>query len=368
MNLPFSELFRRNSPRYQAQFLEEYCVDVDYDATPIKAGEAYCRLWLVEMHLAKDVHWLRERYPVVHAAIRFNHDGKSLTVPYLAEPGHLKELTKDNLNKVIQYNYPLTPLFPFNNGLVELQAGLFSMVNSDPIGKFIKTMGRFSELLPVPNISSLLKIVEPIYRGIEDLIGAGEGHLELGYQQTFSAAGGGGNNDLRAGYLVAILAEENQINPDTLCIVNDSLKIVHYKLKEPGFGRSKDFIRDAKPLEGYSYMLFRIEKRTSQDWESLTQIKELVNKAQDAVFDGNYDKAKNLLLPAIKIAIYSSPDLIKVDRENMVLKIQDYLSEIGLQGASTQKRSLFSIMQRPLPVLDAQTEAELTALEQIFVQ
>ena len=284
----FAEMFRRDSKKYQALFLPDYRVDVAYDGTGIKAGKAYCRLWLVEMRLARDVDWFKQRYPVVHAAIRFNYGGKPVTVPYLAEPGYLRELAADNLDRVIQCNYPLTPLFPFNEGLVELQAGLFTLAASDPIGKFIKTMGRFSALLPVPEFSSVLKIAEPVYRGIEDLIGAGNSQLELGYQQTFSEKGGGGNNDLRAGYFVAILAEENQLNGSTLCVVNDSLKV-----GSPG--QTKVFVRDNKPLEGYSYMLFRIEKRTAQDWESLQGIKELVNQAQDAVFKGEYEEVKKTL-------------------------------------------------------------------------
>jgi hypothetical protein len=115
-------------------------------------------------------------------------------------------------------------------------------------------------------------------------------------------------------------------------------------------------------------MLFRIEKRPAQDWESLTQIKDLVYQAQDAVFNREYDKVKAFLLPAIEATIFRSPDLIKVDRPNMVLKIRDYLREIGLQGVTVQKRSLYSIMQRPLPAVDAETEAELAALEQLFAQ
>ncbi|ODV35773.1 hypothetical protein [Microcystis aeruginosa] len=279
----FAEMFRRDSKKYQALFLPDYRVDVAYDGTGIKAGKAYCRLWLVEMRLARDVDWFKQRYPVVHAAIRFNYGGKPVTVPYLAEPGYLRELAADNLDRVIQCNYPLTPLFPFNEGLVELQAGLFTLAASEPIGKFIKTMGRFSALLPVPEFSSVLKIAEPVYRGIEDLIGIGNSQLELGYQQTFSEKGGGGNNDLRAGYFVAILAEENQLNGSTLCVVNDSLKV-----GSPG--QTKVFVKDGKSLEGYSYMLFRIEMRTAQDWESLQSIKELVNQTQDAVFKGEYQE------------------------------------------------------------------------------
>ncbi|NJR75559.1 MAG: hypothetical protein HC773_21940, partial [Scytonema sp. CRU_2_7] len=115
-----------------------------------------------------------------------------------------------------------------------------------------------------------------------------------------------------------------------------------------------------------SYMLFRLEKRNAQDWESLTSIKELVYQAIDAVFKGEYELVKKLLLPAIISEIYRSADVSKADRKKMVLKIEDYLREIGLQGLKTQRLSLYSIMQRPLPSADAQTDAELAVLEKIL--
>jgi hypothetical protein len=262
---------------------------------------------------------------------------------------------------VIQDRYVLTPLFPYNQGLVEFQAGLFSIAASDSIGKFIEIMGRFAKLLPVPELSSVLNLAEPVYRGIEDLLDIGERGLELGYQQTFSDADGGSSNFLREGYFAVILAEEHEINSDNLCVVNDNLR-----LGSPGI--TKVFVRDSKPLKGYSYMLFRIEKRKQQDWESLKTIKELVEQAQDAVLSGEHEKAKQFLLPAIKTAIYRSSDVTKADRKQMVVKIQEFLRELGLQGAKVQKRSLYSIMQRPLPQIDAATEAELSALEQLFQQ
>lgn len=39
---------------------------------------------------------------------------------------------------------------------------------------------------------------------------------------------------------------------------------------------------------------------------------------------------------------------------------------MGLQGATVQKRSLYSIMQQPMPQIDAETKAELAALEILF--
>ena len=113
-------------------------------------------------------------------------------------------------------------------------------------------------------------------------------------------------------------------------------------------------------------MLFRIEKRTAQDWESLQGIKELVNQAQDAVFKGEYEEVKKTLLPAIRAAIYRSYDVTKSDRRAMVLKVEDYLQEIGLQGVTEGRRALYSIMQRPLPEVDGEIEAELAALESLF--
>ncbi|MGH8002181.1 MAG: hypothetical protein ACREPR_22825 [Brasilonema sp.] len=356
-----SETFSREAKKYKTLFLPKHRVDIDYDDTPIRAGDAYCRIWLEDMNLAKDVDWFKQRYPVVHAAVRFYYDGKLVTIPYLAAPGTLKEFGSNNLDKVIQDRYALTPLFPFNQGLVEFQTGLFSIAASDSIGKLIETMGRFAKMLPVPELSSVLNLAEPVYRGIEDLLNIGERRLELGYQQTFSDAEGGSSNFLREGYFAVILADENEINSDKLCVVNDNLR-------EGSPGTTKVFVRDCKPLKGYSYMLFRIEKRKQQDWESLKSIKELVAQAQDAVFSGEYEKVKKFILPAIKTAIYRSPDVTKADQSNMVLKIQEELKELGLQATKVQKRSLYSIMQRPLPPIDTATQAELAALEQLFKQ
>ncbi|MDJ0688427.1 MAG: hypothetical protein QNJ41_07950 [Xenococcaceae cyanobacterium MO_188.B32] len=358
----FLEICSRGAKRYQNLFLPEHRVDVkDYDSTAIQAGEAYCRIWLVEMRLAKDVDWFKHRYPVVHAATRFNYGGQTVTIPYLAGPSYLQDLGVTNLDRVIQYNYSLTPLFPFNQGSIELYAGLFSMAASDPIGKFITTMERFSDLLPVPELSTVVNLADPVYRGIEDLLDIGDRRLELGYHQTFSGAGGRGGNTLRAGYFAAILAEENQLDREALCVIDDSLYLGK-------LGMSKISRQNCQPLKGYSYMLFRLEKRKAQDWESLTRIKELVYQAQDAASEGKYEVVKHTLIPAIRTAIYRSADVAKADRRPMILKIEESLREFGLQAAKVPARSLYAIMQRPLPKVDEETEKELTTLERLFNQ
>lgn len=81
---------------------------------------------------------------------------------------------------------------------------------------------------------------------------------------------------------------------------------------------------------------------------------------------GEYEKVKKFLLPAIQTAIYRSSDVTKADRKLMGLKIEDCLRELGLQAVKVQKRSLYSIMQRPLPALNDVTQAEVAALEQFM--
>ncbi|MCP4367113.1 MAG: hypothetical protein GY797_03205 [Deltaproteobacteria bacterium] len=349
----FSEFFSRESKKYKTLFLSPEQVDVESDATPFKKGEAYCRVWLVEMRLAKGVEWFTQRYPVVHSSIRFDHGGQKVTIPNLAGPGFLKELTKENLDRIIQCNYPLTPLFPFNRGLVELQAGLFSMITNDQVGNFMNTLCQFSKLLPVPELSSVLKLADPVYDGIQNLLGVSDGRLELGYQQTFTGMNGGGSNTLTPGYFVAILAEASEIDDNTLCIVNDSLRIRTQ-------GETEEF-------KGYSYMLFRLEKSPNQDWESLTRIKEQVYQAQEAVVKGENEQAKKILT-AIKIAVFQSADLTKADKRQMVLKIEAELKEWGLEATKgpISEPSLYAIMQRSLPTIDSETEGELEVLEKFF--
>ncbi len=73
-------------------------------------------------------------------------------------------------------------------------------------------------------------------------------------------------------------------------------------------------------------------------------------------------------MPDIKTAIYRSADVTKADRLKMVLNSEEHLRELGLQSAKVQRRSLYSIMQRPLPQIDAATESELKVLEEFFQQ
>jgi hypothetical protein len=349
--------FRDEDKKYKKIFFNKNQTDEGYNDAPVTEGSAYCRIWLAEMRLARGVDWFKSRYPMVYAAIRYDYGNKAVTIPYVGGLDYFKALTEENLDKIIQVNRPLTPLFPFNRGVVDFQSALFSIDSSDPVAKFLSAMGKLSKLIPVPELSLVMGLVEPIYSGIEDLIGAGKSKFELGYQRAFVGAEEGalGSNFLRQGYFAAILAEDQDFKDEHLRVEDDSLKLVN-----GATGVSQE-------LAGYNYMLFRIEVRSQQDWESLSSIKALVERAESALESGKPGVAKDLLI-SIKVAIARSPDVTKGDRQGMFARISAHLSSLGLEGrlGTLAKRSLYEIMQQPSPSLDEGTKKELEQLHELF--
>jgi hypothetical protein len=354
-------MFSSSKNRFKTPVFEPGQVDQKYDSSAIVENTAYCRLWLDRMRLAQNVNWFQGRYPVVYSAIRYQYGPKSETVPHIAGVEFFQKMTKDHLDRVTTQSVALSPLFPYKTGLVELQAGLFSMKGSagDPIATAITTMGRFSQLLGVPALSTVLNIIDPLYTGIEDLFSAGQSALELGYQQTFAPAGNPqgapvvGSNILRPGYFAVIFDPNDQLKEEGLRIVNGDIHQIQAGGKQP-----------PALLSGWSYMLFRVEKRDNQDWESLPTIRELVERAQDAILKKQQGDASDILA-AIKVAIARSPDVVRSDRPTMFKKIEDDLKDQGLQAVG-ERHSLHEIMQRTIKPLTKRQREEWDRFETLF--
>jgi hypothetical protein len=347
--------FRNTAPRYKTPVLEAGQVDRGAEAKPIAEGTAYLRLWLVEMCLAHGTDWFQKRYPVVYTETTYRYGGKTVTVPFIAGIDYFSRLTDRNLEKVVSKSFEVTPPFPFAAGTVGFKAGLFSMQASNPVGAFVQTLGEFAKLLPVPELSTVVDVADKINSGVQRLFDAGESRMELGYQQTFAPAGSNGANELRPGYFAVVLGTAKDFADKDLRVIGDVLHLA------PGGA-------NPQPLSGYNYMLFRLERRAEQDWETLTAIKELVERAQDALQKGEQDEAKQVLA-AVRIAILRSPDVVKADRKTMYDKVEAELRDLGLEGKRAEgaaRRSLYSIMQRTAVQPAAAPDAAWARLEELL--
>jgi hypothetical protein len=353
--------FKQEARKYVMHFISADRVDKEYDSEPFKKGEEYCRIWLVEMGLAEKVKWFKERYPAVHSSVEFRYRNDAQTIPYLAGPGNLEKSSKGGQSRMIGCNYALTPIFPYNGGLVEIEAGLFNMEGENHLGKIFDALDLVTGIIPMGSVSSILKLSSKLCTGIDGLLGIGSCEMEIGCHSTFSAPGDGGDIDLRPGYLAVILAEDVNFNEEELCIVDGRL---HVGPTGPG----KPFLADNTPFEGYSHMLLRIEKRAEYDMETLPEIYDLMHRAVVAKYTPDAQKQLQGLLNAIQIAVMNSDDLVEPDKFKTIDKIQKKLTgpaetpSVGAKPVSSTAKSV----KLGIPLIDTKTEAELLALEEFL--
>jgi len=360
-----TDLFNRNAKKYMYAPIDiSHVKDANYSPEPLEGGKNYFRLWLSEMCLAKDREWFRSWYPVVHSIVSVQFGNQEVNLPYVAGSLNLSNVNSSNLDRVIRLNHPMTALMPFNGGVLELTAGILAMQGEDYLNRIIKVMGDFSSILVVPQLSAALSVAGPIAKGVEELLNVSSGDLHLGLHQAF-VGGGGGANSLKAGYIAAILAEENELDADKLWVVDNRLR----------YGTSAN---DSKLLEGRTYMLFRIESREQRDdMDGLTNIRGPFDEAINALMNGEVERSKTLLNTALAAAMTSN-DLTKADRRRVTQALREEYKEIediwrqthgeltrGAIRGIGELHDFNRVMERAMPVEKALELGEPT-FEEIF--
>jgi hypothetical protein len=328
----------RDAQRYlYAPVGEDQVLGATYEPSPLRARHDYFRLWLVEMCLKKDRAWFVSWHPAVHSIVRFHFGSRQTDIPGIAGEFSLPDIDRKNLDKVIQLNYPMTTLLPYNGGTVELTAGLLAMEGTDLIAGFIKTMGDFAGMLMMPQLSAAVSVAAPIATGVEQLLKNANGGLHLGVHQTFAGQGGGAN-EFRPGYFAVVLADDKQVRQGDLWVKDDRLHV----------GGSGD---DLHPMSGFAYMLFRVEKRADRDdWEGLTAIRDPYNSALDALEQQNGQRAETFFRVAVAEAL-RSPDLTQADRIRVARTLKEEFGQardLGLGAIRVDRPTLTVAMARSI--------------------
>jgi hypothetical protein len=325
------------------------------DNRELAAGNHYFRLWLTQMFLKNDRNWFAGWHPAVHSAVTFEFGSTTQVVTNVTGPSKLQELEGKNLDKFITANQRLTALLPFNGGTVTLDAGLLALQGKNDIQDLVKVLGDFGSLLVVPQLSAAMAVAGPLANAVGSLVGAADGQLMIGLNQTFSSAGGGAEAVLRAGYYAVIDATEDTLQREKFWVDKDQLQ----------YG---DSLETSKPLTGRNYLLFRIESRDSRDdWDELKTIQEPYQEVIKMLQAGQVEQAEANLRRAIAAALVA-PELTKnVDRRRVVsqLKAKFEQDKIDLgQGAFKRAdASLKSLMADAISVKEAASKPEIKAKE-----
>ncbi|MFL6214548.1 MAG: hypothetical protein ACJ74J_11740 [Blastocatellia bacterium] len=139
--------------------------------------------------------------------------------------------------------------------------------------------------------------------------------------QSFTSAGGGGSNDLKAGYLAIVLGDESQYNRTQFWVAEDRLR----------YGPSQEA---SQPLTGVTHMLFRIESRTERDdWMGLATIIQARDEALKAIATSD-DGAADTAIKKTILLVRTSPDLTRADRKRVADALTSEFNEArGLEFA-----------------------------------
>lgn len=267
------------------------------EATPIRAQKHYFRLWLCEMFLTKSRTWFRDQYPVVNAAVQLRFGGvEGQPFTRLAGPN------QNALGLGVYKNYPLTALLPFQGGLVEIDVSLTALQGANSLLSVISVLEGFSQLV-APPLGQALSLAKEVSGGVEKVFAAHQGSVHLGFHQTYSGDGGGGEAILSPGYVAVVAATKTDLPPESLSVIGGEL------------------CRNGNPLVGFDYLLFRIEGRYERDdWPS--DIEAPFREAQEALDLGQQERADAARATAISAA-YHSLDLTPVDRRRIIEAIKE---------------------------------------------
>lgn len=311
---------------------------------PVEAGKHYFRIVLAEMFLKKDRDWFASWHPAAHSVVKLTFGDNAETLTHVAGESLLAKV-QANLDRVIPLNHHLTPLLPFNGGTVEFEAGLLAMKGGDDLKAFLGFLGKFSEKLMVPSVSTALNMADSLADGLFSLVGATDGELKIGLHQTWTGAEPGGGNPLRSGHFAIVTADAKSFDPAKLAVVKGRL---HYG--QPG--------GPTVPLSGYDYMLLRVEHISKRDDSlSFSYIKEPYDEMLAALDEDNIEQAKSHSARAQKAA-RKAKDLTAEDRKKIVAIIkQEFANSTGAgSGLARDTRDIDSLWDSPI---DAEIVAEI---------
>jgi len=304
------------------------------DNAALKPNAAYLRLWLSELCLGKSVAWGKSWFPVVHAEVRLNLAGRETAMLSKVFRG-----TSQELGRGVRLNHPLTDLLPYNGGVVEVEAALLALQGENYLGTAIGVIQEFSALVGPP-LSQALTVSSKVTTGVQELLSATQGGVHLGFHDAFVSEGGGSANVLRPGYLAVVLARPQEVKPDGLEVHSDRLL----------------YGDPPKPLEGYDYLLFRIEGRAERDDWHLPDIDEPLQEAIIALAQGKR-RVGDAYEAAALAAAMRCPEFVSHDRRRVVTAIKDELASVrraGFGAVGGGIRPLGAIMEaRAMPLRQA---------------
>jgi hypothetical protein len=313
--------FDSNTDHVTAEFIEQP------GGSAVAAYGGYLRIWLAEGFLARAATWGNRHFPVLHggAALSFA-GGMTPFTKFAQSPGPLTA-------PGARLDFALTPLLPFDGGIVEVEASLYQASTVGPLVTALQIVGGLDTLL-APPLSIAATIAGKVADGLDTVLGTDQPMLAVHFAMV---APGGGENVLRPGSL-AVIARPRAELPGSLSI-------------QPNLGLCLDDGRGPKQLTGVDYLVLRIECRTERDDWRFPELDALIRAAGEAAIKGYTEMFRDRRTEAITRA-WNSPDLTPIDRYRVATLVAEQIDATRKLGVAPGQ-PLAAIARTQLPLADA---------------
>jgi hypothetical protein len=207
--------------------------------------------------------------------------------------------------------------------VLEVDAALFGLQSGTRLDIVVDVLQAVSTL-PIPALDQAVTIAKQVATGARDLVAGTDGQVHLDLHQGWSSAADGdpgapGNGSaLRGTYVAALLATERQVAPGTLRVVGNRLHTSN------GNGTTSH-------LEGWDFLLLRVESRSERDDFWLPELEEQFARAVDALEQGMPDLARSYRTAAVAIA-WKSPSFTWTDRDRVITAVHSRFDALADRG------------------------------------
>ncbi|WP_214107917.1 hypothetical protein [Acrocarpospora catenulata] len=269
------------------------------DSRPLVPYQGYIRLWLAEGFLADRRSWGVDWYPALHGGVTLGFLGdEAVTFSTMSKPVWMAA--------GIRLDEQMSPLVPYNSGVVGVQAGLYRASDRGPLGAAVQVVGALAGLMGPP-LATAASIATKVSDGLDSVLEATGEQPVLGVSFSMLAPGGGGR-PVQAGHLVVLNTPKS---PGELTIADGLLHV--------------DGVRPT----GIDYLVLRIECRTELPNPITRELADLIARAIEAKLRGHRETFEDLRKEAI-IKAWCSPDLVPPDRPRVAKFIAEQIDAAKL--------------------------------------
>jgi hypothetical protein len=254
----------------------------------------YFMISVTEMFLSYQRLWHQNFSPMVFSVCNFKYDGKTIEIPYVIGPSHLKKFEQRLPKGMLFMNTPIVGIYPWRGGNVSLSLILCSVKEVNNIEKVLNIIEEVSNSLDFSaGIESYTKVGRVVLKGFDSLLGFEQTNPLLGLNNNFGQAAG---NPFRPGYFALIRADGLDKNKFWV------------KNKQLCYG---DSLATAQPYRDDDFILFNIGiSESRKDLESLdfyNDYKRIYNyiKENEEISSSKLEKR----MVQLAVTIQMSPDL-----------------------------------------------------------